>query len=151
AGDLGHDISRYLAGEPIEAKRDSHWYVLKKTARRYRIPLIVSGAFFLLIGVFAIATMMQAQHVARERDRAIAAESASDQHARRLAEALSQSNIERGRAMGWSGNGPLAEDLIWQEFLCPPGPARGAAHPARPFVATAASHAYWALWELYST
>ncbi len=36
AGDLARDIHRYLAGEQIEAKRDSNFYVLKKSLQRYR-------------------------------------------------------------------------------------------------------------------
>ena len=36
AGELGRDVERYLAGEPIEAKRDSRWYELTKRARRHR-------------------------------------------------------------------------------------------------------------------
>lgn len=34
AGELVGDVRRYLAGEPIEAKRDSTWYVLRKLVRR---------------------------------------------------------------------------------------------------------------------
>ena len=33
--DLARDIQHFLAGEPIEAKRDSGMYVLRKTVRRY--------------------------------------------------------------------------------------------------------------------
>ncbi len=36
AAAFGEDLHRYLAGEAIEAKRDSHWYVLRMTLRRYR-------------------------------------------------------------------------------------------------------------------
>jgi len=42
AGELARDLRRYLAGEPIEAKRDSTWYVLVKTARRHRAWVAVS-------------------------------------------------------------------------------------------------------------
>ena len=35
ANELQADIDRYLSGEPIEAKRDSGWYVLKKNLWRY--------------------------------------------------------------------------------------------------------------------
>lgn len=34
AGELAADVRLYLNGEPIQAKRDSAWYVLKKLARR---------------------------------------------------------------------------------------------------------------------
>jgi len=33
---FGEDLHRYLGGEAIEAKRDSHWYVLRMTLRRHR-------------------------------------------------------------------------------------------------------------------
>lgn len=36
AAAFGEDLNRYLAGEAIEAKRDSHWYILRMTLRRYR-------------------------------------------------------------------------------------------------------------------
>jgi hypothetical protein len=49
AGELARDIGHYLAGEPIEAKRDSGWYVLRKHVRRHRIPVAVGAAFLLLI------------------------------------------------------------------------------------------------------
>ena len=45
ARELADDARRYLANEPIEAKRDSGWYVLKKTLRRYRIPVGVATTF----------------------------------------------------------------------------------------------------------
>lgn len=36
AGELARDIRHYLAGEPIQAKRDSGWYVIKKTMSRHK-------------------------------------------------------------------------------------------------------------------
>lgn len=36
AGELARELERFLAGEPIEAKRDSTLYVLSKLARRHR-------------------------------------------------------------------------------------------------------------------
>ncbi len=55
AGDLARDLRHYLAGEPIEAKRDSGWYILKKTLRRHRAAVAVSAAFFLLVVSAAIS------------------------------------------------------------------------------------------------
>ncbi len=49
AGEIGRDISHYLAGEPIEAKRDSGWYVISKTLKRYRPQVGVAAAFVLLL------------------------------------------------------------------------------------------------------
>ncbi len=36
AGELGRDVDRFLRGEPIEAKRDSALYLLRKMARQHR-------------------------------------------------------------------------------------------------------------------
>ncbi len=49
AGELARDIDRYLAGDAIEAKRDSIHYVLRKQLRRYRLPLGIAAAFLLLL------------------------------------------------------------------------------------------------------
>ncbi|MGH9578762.1 MAG: serine/threonine-protein kinase, partial [Terriglobales bacterium] len=43
AGDLGNDLRRYLAGDTVEARRDSAMYVLRKTLRRYRGAAAVVG------------------------------------------------------------------------------------------------------------
>ena len=55
AGDVGRDIGHYLRGEPIEAKRDSGWYVLRKAARRYRGAVAAAGVLLVLLVGFAIA------------------------------------------------------------------------------------------------
>ena len=51
AGELARDIARYLAGDPIEAKRDSMLYVMKKTLRRHWLPVAVAAAFVTLVSV----------------------------------------------------------------------------------------------------
>lgn len=37
AGELARDVRHYLADEPIEAKRNSAWYVLRKTLIRHKV------------------------------------------------------------------------------------------------------------------
>lgn len=51
AGELARDLGHYLAGEPIEAKRDSGLYVLKKTLGRYK------GAVAIVIGLVLLLTV----------------------------------------------------------------------------------------------
>jgi len=70
AGELAGDIRRYLKGEPIEAKRDSGWYVAKKTLRRFRAPIGCAGALLLGLGFLAVTLAVQARRIAGERDRA---------------------------------------------------------------------------------
>lgn len=55
AAALGADLRRYLAGEAIEAKRDSTWYVLRKAARRHRTLVIAAALVLIAVGV-GIAT-----------------------------------------------------------------------------------------------
>ena len=45
AGSLGEDIQRFLTGKPIDAKRDSLTYVLKKTIQRHLLSAGVAAAF----------------------------------------------------------------------------------------------------------
>ncbi len=54
AGELGRDVRRYLAGEAIEAKRDSGWYMLSKSVRRHRTPVALGAAACLGVAAFAV-------------------------------------------------------------------------------------------------
>ena len=55
AGDLGRDIRHYLAGEPIEAKRDSGWYVFRKAVRRHRLGVTLAAGFVVFVTAAAIS------------------------------------------------------------------------------------------------
>lgn len=55
ASDLGHDVEQFLAGEPIGARRDSAWYLMRKAARRYRLAAAVAGAFGVLTLIYAVS------------------------------------------------------------------------------------------------
>lgn len=127
AADLASDLRRYLAGEPIEAKRDSALYLLRKNARRYRGALSAVALISLMLVGFTAWSVRQARisdalasdaEVARkiaerERDRASAT-------SERLAREISLSNIGRGRAVSQAGNHIAAEKLIWSEYLKTP-------------------------------
>lgn len=54
AGELGRDVHRFLEGQPIEAKRDSGWYVITKTLKRYQAPVAVAGGSLVALIVFAV-------------------------------------------------------------------------------------------------
>jgi len=77
AGELGRDVTRYLSGELIEAKRDSTWYILRKTLRKRR-GTVLAGTLFvgLLIAwgattsYFYAAQKKQTVRIAEEADRA---------------------------------------------------------------------------------
>ncbi|MEE9296018.1 MAG: protein kinase [Phycisphaerae bacterium] len=137
AAALKEDIHRYLAGDPVLAKGESswNWYVVKKTARRHRLPLAISAAFVVLVSAFAVVMTIQAGRVANQRD---------------IAEkALRSNKIERGRAMGLAGNMTHAERLIWREYLAGAG-VTGSPTSGPIGAGLSLDEAHWALWELYA-
>ncbi|MCI0630836.1 MAG: protein kinase [Phycisphaerales bacterium] len=67
AGDLARDIRRYMAGEAIEARRDSLAYVMSKRLARYRVAAITGTAMLLVVVgalIVSIAFGRQAAHQA---------------------------------------------------------------------------------------
>ncbi|HNQ23586.1 MAG TPA: serine/threonine-protein kinase [Phycisphaerae bacterium] len=88
AGELARDVRHYLAGEPLEAKRDSFAYVLRKQLVRYKFPVLIAAAFMLVVTAGFAASATYWQQAAAERDRARVAER-SESRAREQAEAVS--------------------------------------------------------------
>ena len=134
AADLARDLRHVLAGEPIEARRDSPSHVLSQRAARYRNLLI--AAIVLLVGAatMAVRSYRKAagqESAARDSQRA---KLASDQRAGRLATELASVRVLYGRYLTLGGDQYGAEDVLWNEY---------ARHPNQPLVREA-------LWELYS-
>ena len=70
AGALAHDIERYLAGEPIDAKRDSTWYVLRKAIARNKLPSAAVAGTLLVIAVAAVVSAVQWRDAVTQTKRA---------------------------------------------------------------------------------
>lgn len=68
AGELGRDIRHYLANEPIEAKRDSFTYVLRKQLHRHRVAVGIAAGFVVLIAVGFVVSLGLWQAAVRERN-----------------------------------------------------------------------------------
>ena len=60
ASGLARDVERYLADEPVEAVRPARATGCGRSARKYRTPLRVAGAFLLLLVAGVIASTWQA-------------------------------------------------------------------------------------------
>lgn len=73
AADLGRDIRHFLAGEPLEARRDSGWYVLRSTVRRYRGIVATGVSIFLLLAIYAVSTTALWRNAQQQADHAAAA------------------------------------------------------------------------------
>jgi len=67
AMELAADLRRFLAGEPVEARRDSGWYVVRKHLWRHRIALAVSTAFVTLVFASAIVAWWLYAEASRAR------------------------------------------------------------------------------------
>lgn len=127
AGALADDLGHYLAGEPIDAKRDSQSYLLRKALARHQVGASVAVAFVALITVFAIAMTVKA---------------------RQLRDQLASNSIEQARALVAAGNIPVAEDLLWPQLF--ESASTFGSLPAALERDPLARRAYWALWELYA-
>lgn len=94
---FSRDIENYLAGRPIIAQRDTWIYRSRKFVARYKAPVAVAaGGIVLLIG-FAGAMYVQAQRIARERDRATLQEARAATVASFLEELFELSDPGRNR------------------------------------------------------
>lgn len=107
ANDLAREIRRYLAGEPIEAKRDSGWYVFRKSIRRHRVTATVATLVLLLIVSVAISLAVlyqrEKQSARLERELRVKAQEAEQRAATALAEAQRQARIKEAVNHFFSG------------------------------------------------
>jgi eukaryotic-like serine/threonine-protein kinase len=140
AGELARDLRRYLAGEAIEAKRDSAVYMLRKMLHRYRVHVSVVAAAVVLLTAFGVVMAVMYRRSAHLEHQAVQAAGA-------LNELLAQSSIERGRMAGMLGNMEQAEELLWRELLV--RREVGGGSPLQLNSPPGPPEAYWGLWELY--
>jgi len=79
AGELASDIRLYLAGEPIEAKRDSNWYRARKCVQKHRLGVTFTALFF-AAGIGAgVYVSIQAERERALRLEAVAARDQAEQ------------------------------------------------------------------------
>ncbi len=116
AGELGRDLQRYLAGEPIEARRDSLRYVLAKQFARHKLAVGVAGAFAALVFVGLGVSLVLWQQAVLARD----AEREQAEVARRNAE---RAAVEARRASVVAG--------FLEQMLTSANPMRGEGREAK--------------------
>ena len=116
AGELARDLRRYLAGEPVEAKRDSAGYVIGKTLEKYR-PWVVAACIVVigLVGLSIAMTVLyrKAMDAETQTRLALAAAEAAKLDAQRQA-ARAQDNFLAGHELAMSMINdlqPAIEDL----------------------------------------
>ncbi len=130
AGDLGRDIGHLLAGEPIEAKRASAWYVFRKLLRRYRLRAALAATALVMLVAFLIsfAFLWSRERDAkaeadRHRETALQREINERQARQELQRALAQQTIQRGKLSQARGDLVAARDFYWEAAEQAAGPA----------------------------
>ena len=125
--ELAEDLRHAIAGEPIQARRDSITYTLTRQVVRYRSLAVVTMAMLLLGVVLSIyihhsqtlqlrAANAEAEALRREQ----ASRKVVDGLTTELAERLSASRIREGRLLSASGAWVDAERPLWDEYLAHP-------------------------------
>ena len=95
AAALAEDIERYLQGWAIEAKRDCHWYVLRKAVHRHMAAVAITTAAAVLVTVFAAA--MTVLYLDAEKQRRLAERRTQEA---RLAEMAAETERDTRRSSG---------------------------------------------------
>jgi non-specific serine/threonine protein kinase/serine/threonine-protein kinase len=131
AADVAADLRRYLAGEPIDAKRDHTLYLLRRTIRRHRLPVAAGlGAFLLAVGSAVAFSMMYRQQKAlrEEAERQSAIARAERDRAEKFAEdsrskfrlvsdtAAFMLDLVSTRLPGLLGAGPLRNEILQKTY-----------------------------------
>ncbi len=70
SSEMAADIERHLRNEPVVACPPSSLYRTRKFVRRHRVGVSMAATAALVLIAFAVTTLVQSRHVARERDRA---------------------------------------------------------------------------------
>jgi tetratricopeptide (TPR) repeat protein len=81
AGEVARDIRRYLAGEAIEARRESLVYLMRKRLARYRVAALGAAAMLVVVLSALIISIVSWNQAARQRTIAEKNESAARESA----------------------------------------------------------------------
>ena len=71
AGFLAEDVRRHLSGEPVQARRQTRAYVLRKFVKRHAVSVSVAALAGLALAAMAWFAAGQARRASRERDLAL--------------------------------------------------------------------------------
>lgn len=84
AAALGQDLAHFLAGEPIQARRDSAWYTMRRSAKRYRTIAWAGGAVIVVLAAGLATSIIFYRQAVTARDQAdIARQHATSESSRR--------------------------------------------------------------------
>lgn len=130
AGELARDLRHLMNGEPIEAKRSSGLYVLRKTLRRYKVPATIAAILLatMMASLVGFAFLWSAAREAADRadaHRTLAFEKeyearqerdAAEASRRELRRTLARQTIQAGELAQARGDPVTARDAYWRAY-----------------------------------
>src|SRR5262249_16991760 len=116
AAAMAEDVTRYLTNQPIQARPPSALYQLRKLVARHKAPFASLAAGFTMLLGFAIPMAMQSTRIARERDKAVAAERVAAEQ-RDAAEQARNAEREQRAAAEQSRNAEQEQRLLAEANL----------------------------------
>ena len=78
AADLAKDLRHYLAGEPIEAQRETAWRAMNRRARRFKAVLLVGVAALLAVSGFAAWSLAEKSRAEQASEAALQAKTLAE-------------------------------------------------------------------------
>ena len=102
AAELAADLRRVAAGEPVLARADSKWYVLRSEVWRRRVP--ISAALTVIVASLAFGSI-----AAWQADRL-------QNRTAELERSLHLNSIREGRLLSRAGNVSATESVLWQRL-----------------------------------
>jgi len=118
AGNLGRDIERYVKGDPIEAKRDSLSYVMRKQFARHRATVAVIAAFVATVFIGFVVSLTFWSRAVRARH--------AEAHQKRVAQENAELALEREQRAATEAAKALAISDFLVEMLSTASPVSGA-------------------------
>lgn len=109
AGELAADLGRYLAGEPIDAKRDSASYVLRKQLRRHRVLVGFTASIALLLTGGMATSLVLWRSSERNRKQA-------EQHLESATAAQKEASLQAAEAKREATRASRVVDLLGSVF-----------------------------------
>src|SRR5882672_3649947 len=116
AAAMADDVTRYLTSQPIQARPPSALYQFRKLVARHKVQFASLAMVFALLLGFAITMTRQSARVARERDRAVAAERAAAEQ-RDAAEQSRNAEREQRNAAEQARNAEQEQRLLAEANL----------------------------------
>src|SRR5262245_51101624 len=98
AAAMAEDVTRYLTNQPIQARPPSALYQIRKLVARHKVPFASLATVFALLLGFAITMAALSARIARERDKAVAAERAAAEQRDAAEQARNAERVQRAAA-----------------------------------------------------